>query len=103
MSVGSNLWAFVGLFSGIWRLLLVALVALVLYGRLGMRLPGHPLLRLLQPWSARPAVAARTRPVARLPWYADRWFIFFLVLAATAVAAWIVTRMTLLESAPLTR
>lgn len=98
MADGGGLWAFGGLFTGIWKLVLVAVVALVLYGRLGMRLPGHPLLRLLQPWSARPRSMARAQPAPRIPWYADRWFVFFMVLAATAVAAWIVTRMTLIDS-----
>jgi hypothetical protein len=94
-----QVWAFIGLLSGLWKLAIVAVLALIFYGRLG--LPQHPLLRLLLPWSpparreaATPATPAK--PSRRPTWLNDRWFVFLMVLAATALAAWIVTRMTVM-------
>jgi len=100
MGLGAGPWAFFGLISGFWKLVLVAAVSLALYGRLG--LPRHPMFRLLQPWSsvARPAKAG---PASKPPWYQDRWFVFLLVLASTAVVAWIVTRSTVIQQASPTR
>jgi hypothetical protein len=92
-------WAFVGLLSGIWKLAIVAVIALVVYGRLG--LPRNPWLRLLLPWTSAPArrVAAAPAKPSRLPsWMSDRYFVFFMVLAATALATWIVIRMTVQTS-----
>jgi hypothetical protein len=90
-------WAFVGLFSGPWKLIIVAVVALVAYGRLG--LPRHPLFRLLLPWTSNsePVAAAPAKTSSRPSWMSDRWFVFLMVLAATALAAWIVTRMTVMS------
>jgi hypothetical protein len=85
-----------GLFSGIWKLAIVAVVAFVAYGRLG--LPRHPIFRLLMPWTPAPRnqAAPAEKPSRRPAWMSDRWFIFLMVMAATALAAWIVTRMTVM-------
>lgn len=95
--MGSGLpapWAFVGLFTGFWKLVIVAALGLALYGRLG--LPRHPLFRLLQPWSSVPP-ERRGKPKAEpVVWYRDRVFIFLVVVSAAAVAAWIVTKMTMI-------
>jgi hypothetical protein len=93
--MGSGLpltWAFVGLFTGFGKLVILAVLALLFYGRLG--LPRHPLWRLLSPWSSVPA-DKRTKGATEA-WYRDRVFVFLVVISATAVAAWIVTKMTLL-------
>jgi len=87
----------VGLFTGFWKLVLVAVVALVLYGRSGLPVPA--LLRtLFRPTSP---TARQRKPSTPSSWLSDRWFVFLLVVAATAVAAWIVTRMTMITPAML--
>jgi hypothetical protein len=86
----------VGLFTGFWKLVVVAVVALILYGRAG--LPRPALLRLLRPWPNTPRARANKTPAS---WLSDRWFVFLLVVASTAVAAWIVTRMALIETSSL--
>ena len=81
-------WAFIGLFTGLGKLALIALVTLVAYGR-------SPVLRGLVLRALRPtSTAPRATPQAasRL---GDRWFVALVVTAATGVAAWIVTRMTM--------
>jgi hypothetical protein len=82
--------------SGVWKLAIVAVVALIAYGRLG--LPRHPLFRLLLPWTSTPsrATGPPSKASNRPAWMSDRWFVFLMVLAATALAAWIVTRMTVM-------
>ena len=52
MGQGGAPWAFLGLISGFWKIVLVTVVTLALYGRMG--LPRHPVFRLLQPWSSTP-------------------------------------------------
>lgn len=97
-----HVWGFFGLLAGFWKLVLVAVVAFVLYGRSG--LPQPRWLRLLRPWVTpvmrnRPAAASQgLEPPARIPWWHDRWFVVFLALACTAVATWIVARMTMTAS-----
>jgi hypothetical protein len=93
-------WAFVGLFSGIWKLAIVAVIAIICYGRLG--LPRHPIFRLLLPWTSMPGrtSAPPAESNKRISWLGDRWFVFLMVIAATAVAAWIVTRMTVMAPGP---
>jgi hypothetical protein len=80
-------WAFLGLFTGFWKLVLVASVALLFYGRSGLQ--RHPIVRALLP----ELQATRTRASAPArPWLGTRAYILLVVTAATAVAAWIVTR-----------
>jgi hypothetical protein len=91
--------AFVGLFAGVWKLALVAGAAFVLINRTGLgRLPW---LRLLRPWTTPPS-ALRVDPRERSK-FGDRVFWFVTIVAATAVAAWIVTRMTIMLSPRLPR
>ena len=103
-------WAFLGL-PGLREVVLVALVTLLLYGRSGMQIARRG--RGLYPWLSpvrRTSAAranARANPVptsssATTPgvsWRGDRVFWFLAILAATAVAAWIVTR-TLIVGVP---
>ena len=89
-------WAFVGLFAGIWKLVLVIVAVVLLFQRTG--LPAHPVLRLLRPWSSAtstPRVAAQ----ASRSRFHDRAFVFLVVVAATAVAALIVTRAAVMNPA----
>ncbi len=91
-------WAFLG-FPGLREIVLVALVALVLYGRSGLRYTRHA--RALRPWlttgrrGASPPTPGRAPQVSKLT---DRAFWVLAIAAATAVAAWIVTRMMIVGS-----
>ncbi len=89
----STIWGFFGP-PGIRELVVVALVALVLYGRSGLQssLKRTRYGRVLSPFltPAKPAAASQ-RP-KRTRW-GDRWFLLLAITAVTAVAAWIVTRM----------
>ncbi|HEV3164280.1 MAG TPA: hypothetical protein VGZ22_09640 [Isosphaeraceae bacterium] len=106
---GAYPWAVFGLLTGFWKLVVIGVVTLVLYGRSG--LPQPPWFRLLKPWvtpvvrsrAAGPSQQARSglEPPVRVPWWHDRWFVVFLVLAATAIATWIVARMTITASTTL--
>jgi hypothetical protein len=95
-----TIWALLGIPS-FQEILVVAVVVLVLYGR-SAALPGRH-FRSLWPWLSpvrrtpgRPSV----KPVERSRWgRGDRVFWFLTIMAATAVAAWIVTR-TLILIAP---
>jgi hypothetical protein len=86
-------WAFLGL-PGLREIALVVLVALVLYGRSGLRFIQH--IRAPRHW-----LAAGRRPVppstpgcpARGPKLQDRAFWVLAITAAAAVAAWMATRM----------
>jgi len=103
------LWIFFWGIPGVREIALVALVTLVLYGRAGLQvarrrggLPGWlmPVVRRTappgrSPGSARPATALETAAARRR----DRVFWFLAIVAAAAVAAWIVTR-TLIVAAP---
>jgi hypothetical protein len=88
-------WAFLGLFAGIWKLAIVTGVAATVLWRTGLW--NHPLVRLLRPWTSptRSAGTVSARPPAPHSLRSDRIFWFFTIVAATAVAAWIVTRMTI--------
>jgi hypothetical protein len=93
----SALWAplaFAGLFAGVWKLAIVAGAALVLLNRSGL-MRSH-WLRLLRPWTTT-SVSARSNTAAASK-FSDRAFWFFTIVAAVAVAAWIVTRMTITMS-----
>ncbi len=81
------IWAFLGS-MGLREIIVVALVALVLYGRSGV-------LSTRQAQSLRPGWTSPRRWRRSLPGLSslgDRLFWFFAITAATAVAAWIVTR-----------
>lgn len=78
-------WAFLGLITGFWKLVLVAAVALIFYGRSGVQ--HHPVVRALLP---RPLPVRK--PSAERSRLGTRAYILLVVTAATAVAAWIVTR-----------
>ena len=72
--------------GGFWKLVLVAVVALIFYGRSGVH--RHPVVRVLLPrrrTAAGPPAPGRSR-------LGTRAYILLVVTAATAVAAWIATR-----------
>jgi len=89
-------WAMLGPRS----LLVIAMVALALYGRSGVL--RSPVARALWPWPTtaprRPA-PGQPAPTSRDRRISDRTFWFLTILAASAVAAWIVTR-TIILGAP---
>ena len=90
-------WGFLGL-PGLREMVLIALVALILYGRSGLQ--HHPYARLLRPWVSRPRRVPPTPPGRRTgSKLGDRAYWILAITAATAVAAWIVTRM-LIAGAP---
>jgi hypothetical protein len=90
---------FWGLFGppGLREVVVVALVALVLYGRSGVTrsLSRTRYGRVLRPWMT--AAHGATKPKAR--GWGDRWFWLLAATAVTAVAAWVVTRL-LIAGAP---
>ncbi len=85
-------WAFLGLLTGPGKLMVVVVVGLMLFGRVGV-------LRHLAPRSLRPFLGA-------IPW--ERWIprvgprgrLALKVLAWVALAAWVATRMTRIGSPP---
>ena len=72
--------------GGFWKLVLVVSVALILYGRSGLH--RHPVVRVFLP---RPLKTTST-PAPERSRLGTRAYILLVVTAATAVAAWIVTR-----------
>lgn len=88
----------------IWAMLgprtlaVIAVVALVLYGRSGVL--RSPVARAFWPWPMPPA--RRPGPAPAAPGSAwrlnDRTFWFLTVIAASAVAAWIVTRTLIVST-----
>jgi hypothetical protein len=100
--IGSaGIWAFVGLKEAVF----VALVALALYGRSGLQ--KHPYVRMLRPWlsptrrttssrASSPSPAPSPASEASKAKWEGRVFWFLAIVAATAVAAWIVTRTLIL-------
>ena len=87
---------------GLKELVLIGLAVLVLYGRSGVS--SHPYVRVLRPWLSpvrRPGYGPRRDPGAAQDaaptrsngLRGDRLFWFLTILAAAAVAAWIVTRI----------
>lgn len=110
MSEGGAAWAgMMGLWAmlGLREVVIVGLLALALYGRAGLRHTHHA--RTVWSWMMPRSVA---RPVRRAPrpepqssgalvkWArGERLFWALALVAATAVAAWIITR-TLIVSAP---
>ena len=103
-------WAFLGL-PGLREVVLVALVPLRLYGRSGLQMARRGRGLGLHPWLSpvRRTSSAATRAEARAHASSsagpgssrrgDRVFWFLAISAATAVAAWIITR-TLIIGAP---
>ena len=86
-------WAFLGL-PGLREIALVVLVALVLYGRSGLRSTQH----IRRRGSGSRRAGALCHPRRRAPRHGvrkleDRAFWILAITAATAVAAWMVTRM----------
>jgi hypothetical protein len=72
--------------GGFWKLVLVASLALILYGRSGVH--RHPIVRVFLP---RPLKTTHT-PAPGRSRLGTRAYILLVVTAATAVAAWIATR-----------
>jgi hypothetical protein len=85
------LWGFL---PGPRELALVALVVVALYGRSETARRGFA--RLARPWTTRPGETSATNP-ARL---ADRWLLVVTAIASAAVAAWVVTWMTVVHRPP---
>jgi hypothetical protein len=102
MNTQAWLWAFLGL-PGLREVLLVALVTLVLYGRSGLQIArrGRGLHPWLSPIRRTSAAAPRAKPPTAqgTSRRGDRVFWFLAIVAATGVAAWVVTR-TLIVAAP---
>jgi hypothetical protein len=76
---------------------LVALVVVALYGRSELARRGFA--RVVRPWTTRPS-GATGKPTPRPPWWADRWFLIVAAVASAAVAAWVVTWMTVVHRPP---
>ena len=104
----TGLWATLGL----RELVVVAFVALIMYGRAGMRHTRHA--RTVLSWmTVPPRVSKPGRPMARPEpepkpkrfWAVSQWgwgerlFWSLALLATTAVAAWIVTRTLIVSAA----
>ena len=86
-------WAFLGL-PGLREIALVVLVALVLYGRSGLRQTRS--FRVFRSWlsvARRPAPPPTPRAAPPVSKPGDRVFWFLAITAAAAVASWIATRM----------
>ena len=80
---------------GLKELVLIGLAVLVLYGRVG--LSSNPYVRAVRPWlspTRRPGYgpATKSKPGLGLG-RGDRLFWFLTIVAAAAVAAWVVTRI----------
>jgi hypothetical protein len=101
-----NTRAFLGL-PGLREVVLVVLVTLLLYGRSGLQIARRG--RRLHPWlspirrtsatAARAHARANRAPAQETSRRGDRVFWFLAIVAATAVAAWVVTR-ALIVGAP---
>ena len=82
-----------GLLPGPREWVLVALVVVALYGRSETARRGFA--RVVRPWTTRPGSGASGRPAPA--WLGDRWFLVVAASAAAAVAAWVVTWMTIVH------
>jgi hypothetical protein len=95
---------------GLKELVLIGLAVLVLYGRSGVS--SNRYVRVLRPWLSpvrRPGYGPRRDPGATPEaalagskgnasakgWRGDRLFWFLTIIAASAVAAWVVTRVVI--------
>ncbi len=83
------LWAFFGLFAGPWKLAIVAAAVAMLYGR-AIRPHLGRFITLREASSRKVATPAPTRPIIQ-----GRLYFLLVVMAATAVATWIILRMTI--------
>jgi hypothetical protein len=90
------------LIPGLKELILVALVALALYGRTGSRLlRATPYGRSIEPWlglirtgvSARSGTRSQQSPTKKRR--RGRWFWVAAAMAAVAAAAWVATRIAI--------
>lgn len=95
MTIPPPPWAFLGLFAGGWKLAIVVATILAVFGR--------RIAPLAARWlSPNPRTASRevVKPggTATRSTFNDRVFIVLLVLAATAVAAWIIAHSTIANS-----
>ena len=80
-----------GLIPGLRELTLIALVLVTLYGRTGML---RAILRPgMRPPTGRGPLARARAGGGRAPWLSNRLFLFLTILAATAVAALVITRV----------
>jgi len=98
------IWAMLGPRS----ILMIVAAVLLLYGRSGVW--SSPRARTILPWltpSRRPPASAggsgsastpKSGPAARMGLGGDRTFWFFTIMAATVLAAWIVTRTLIMDS-----
>lgn len=89
MSIAPPPWGFLGLFTGAWKLAIVAAVVVTLYGR------------AFRPAAARSVASVlgvRATPSPRGTRFNDRAFLFVLVLAATAVASLILGRAWIMQA-----
>jgi len=89
-------WAFLGLFTGVGKLALVASVALLLFGRTDVL--RHIAPRALRPWlsTLRPGVSAPFR-------LGHRNVLALKILGWAALAAWVATRLTRIGRLPSSR
>ncbi len=88
------LWGFLGLFAGGWKLAILAGALFALFGR---RLT--PLaMRWLSPTTRRPMATASNPPSQERSRFGDRVYIALVVLAATALATWILAHFTIARS-----
>jgi hypothetical protein len=87
MQTPPPVWGLAGLFASGWKLALLAFGAYALFGR------------RLGPFASRwlsPVSHARSRPEKPGRWtFGDKVYLLLLVMAATAVATWILARMTI--------
>ena len=88
------LWGFL---PGPREWVVLALVVATLYGRSELARRGFA--RLVRPWTTRPS-GATGRPKLKPGWLADRWFLILAAVASAAVAAWVVTWMTVVHRVP---
>lgn len=103
-----SLWAFLGSL-GLREVIVIAVVALIMYGRSGVLLQTTRQGRALRPWiaAARRAAgpanpqSASSKAAPRRSRWGDRLFWFLTIAAATAVGALIVTRTMILGSSGL--
>lgn len=107
MNTRAWLWA-VGGIPGLREIVLVVTVALMLFGRSGLQVARRggglppwlsPFIRRPVPVAARVNANANARPAGETSRWGDRVFWFLAIVAATAVASWVVTR-TLIVGAP---
>ena len=84
-----------GILPGLREWFLVAPVVVALYGRSETARRGFA--RAVRPWKTRPD-GAKGRPPSR--WLSDRWLLVVAAVASAAVAAWVVTWMTVVHRPP---